>query len=160
MVQLAEFIQFLDENELVDASVIQDDTSEGLLNRIKLQKLVYFAQEPFGQEFERENGELQYNFSSYKYGPYSTGLASEYYSIDLSDLPDGDYDVDPQAYLETFDGKSAKWLEIAATLYDNVENRSKASLVALVNRMKPRYNQAEIEVICDELTAEGLINFN
>lgn len=160
MVRLEGFMGFLHNNGLLNADVIQYDTHEGFVNRLRLQKLVYLGQEVYGLSFDDDDvAGFTYGFSSYKYGPYSSDLASDYYNIDPEDIYDGEeeLEIDFQDYVNSFQDKDEQWLEIAATLYDNVGSLSNDKLISLVNNMKPRYPIEHIRQVFDDLVSSGII---
>jgi uncharacterized protein YwgA len=59
---LQNFINFLHYHGFIDKNIIQEESEDGFINRLKLQKLVYLAQKKFGWD-------LGYNFTMYKRGP-------------------------------------------------------------------------------------------
>lgn len=80
-------------------------------DRVKLQKLVYFAID-FG--FEPE-----YEYSIYLHGPYSPSLAEDYYHDGLQYVDTQEQFLEGmqwQEYSELFTEKTKRWLEIAATI--------------------------------------------
>ena len=118
---LAPFIGMLKDKKLVNFDVIRNDDDAGLEARIRLQKCVFIAKQ-FGLE-------MGYEYNMYKYGPYSPGLASEYYRLAW----------DPKAYgkevhnelpkrfmrdnfLNAVTKRDAKWLEVASTMINKLNH--------------------------------------
>ena len=116
---LASFIGMLEDKGLIDFGVIRDDDAAGLEARIRLQKYVFIAKQ-FGLE-------MGYEYYMYKHGPYSPGLAGEYYRLSW----------DPEAYnkevcnelpkqfkrddfLDVVTKRDAKWLEVASTMINKL----------------------------------------
>lgn len=163
---LDSFMVYLVENGLIDATVLQDDTPSGLINRMKVQKLCYIAQERF-------NLSLNCNFSMYIYGPYSPSLADYYYNLDLFQFlvpvdDEGHYafDVPPlptefnkSKFLTIFKNRNESWLELAATLIDATNYYSgKEELIDTVSKIKPRYNVEQIRAVDNDLKGFNLIS--
>ncbi len=157
---ILKFFTFLNTNGLVNLSVIRGDNDEGLENRIKLQKLAYFAQNCFGWN-------LGYDFSIYRYGPYSVSLANKYFHKELYnripveyrnvDIPTG---FDEKAFLSLVSGKNKDWLEIATTLHDVYsEEYTKDEVLKTVKRIKHNYDSDYIDSICNELEENDIIIF-
>lgn len=66
--------------------------------------------------------EWKYTYDKYRYGPYSTDLAEEYFDLHesgmpelIDDLPNG---FKVGGFMALVAEKSSEWLEIAATLID------------------------------------------
>jgi len=152
---IAPFLRLLFDQGLIDCRTNPKDST--LNTRIKVQKLVYLAQRKFGLEF-------RYSHSMYIYGPYSVGLANDYFSIcDIDDTPSGG--------LEGWDGMEAflafvkrhndtKWLEIACTLIfthdvDKVVRRDE--LLEYVHLIKNEFTTAYIAQVYDELIMGGML---
>lgn len=81
------FLAFLHHNKLVDVLSIPHEDDLGFINRVKLQKLVYFAQKRF-------NLPTNYSYSLYKKGVYSPLLTDDYYNIDVIEIEN----FDPEEY--------------------------------------------------------------
>ena len=79
-------------------------------DRLKLQKLVYFA---------RECGlDAPYNYNIYRYGPYSPSLAEDYYEIaSRGNRRVGAAGLDTSKFEEIVGNRGNRWLEIAATIH-------------------------------------------
>lgn len=108
---LPAFIRFLEENRLLRFKDFGFDT------RLKIQKYSYLA-----REFDLDMG---YEYSMYRYGPYSPDLADEYY--ELSETPERfgpdehaplPEDFDSNGFLRLISGRTSGWLEVASTLVD------------------------------------------
>jgi len=148
------FLRLLLANGLIDCRA---NPREAVLDtRIKIQKLVYFAQECFGLTF-------RYRHTLYIYGPYSPELANDYYRIsDIGDIPDGG--LEDWAGREEFLGlaashNSAEWLEIAGTLlyiYRN-EPLSIDRLIFRAKRVRRKYSRGRIVGVYGDLIGCGFI---
>jgi uncharacterized protein YwgA len=152
------FIKFLHINNLINASVIPDDTDDGFQNRLKLQKFVYIVQACFGLN-------LGYSFTIYRFGPYSTTLADQYYDdLDSSVIiNNGDIDLpehfNQDRFIRMFSGKDARWLELAATLVDSQKHVSGYDrTIEIVSRIKPRYTRNEVTDVLADLIECRLIS--
>jgi uncharacterized protein YwgA len=157
------FLAFLHHNQLVNILSIPFDNDNGFLNRIKLQKLVYFAQHRF-------NLPTNYSFNFYKKGVYSPKLTDDYYKIDVYDLenfnPD-DYnnyhlpdDFNQDRFLSIFLDKSANWLEVGSSLlHFNDLNifPIKEKIDNQVLTEKPLYSYEYIVKVYEEMHREKLL---
>ncbi len=106
-------ISFLKELSF-DKSKFLEDSDMGFEERLRIQKLVYFAQK-LGIEF-------RYQYTLYIHGPYSTDLAKEYYNIVENDwyaenetIPNWEKIKETILELNKMD---SLWLETAATIYE------------------------------------------
>ena len=152
---LAGYIEFLFKNKLLTFNVLSD-TDEGFESRLKIQKMVYLANF-FGLD-------LGYKYSLYKYGPYSTRLAMDYY--ELAESPqkyEDEFEVllpntfDSDGFINCVDGKNKNWLEISTTLIEErTKFPSKSQLVTHVHKIKPRYTTEFIEQVYDEMAVSEL----
>lgn len=157
------FLAFLHHNQLVDVLSIPYNNDEGFLNRIKLQKLVYFAQKRF-------NLPTNYYYSLYRKGVYSPRLTDDYYNIDVFDLENfnpndyADYSLPEEfnqdRFLSIFMGKSAPWLEVGSTILHFNDLHIfpiKDKVINKVLNEKPQYSYEYILNIYEELRREKLI---
>lgn len=118
-------------------------------SRINLQKYVYILNR-FARTF-------RYDYSSYIRGPYSPGLAKDYYRLDEVDTEE-QIDV-PVDFLNLVEDRSTRWLEIAATIlmlkkrYDNDEIEE---LIEHVARNKDS-SSPFVRRIVNELNRSGLL---
>ena len=113
------FLAFLHHNQLVDVLSIPHYNDYGFVNRLKLQKLVYFAQKRF-------NLPTSYSYSLYRNGVYSPDLTDDYYNIDVIEIenfnPDeySNYSLpvefNENRFIAIFNGKSVSWLEVGSTI--------------------------------------------
>ena len=115
---LAQFIKYLESENLVKFDILRED-DECFWNRFKIQKYTFLAMR-FGLD-------LPYKHSMYLYGPYSSTLTDEYYSLaknpkqyeaTQSELPQQFRRDD---FLSFVRSKNNGWLEIAATLLSKRE---------------------------------------
>ena len=154
-VNISPFLRMLWDHGLIDCSTNPKDSR--LATRIKVQNLVYLAQRRFGLEF-------RYSHSMYIYGPYSVGLANDYFSIrDICDTPGGGLEgwAGGSAFLEFVKRHNdTKWLEIACTLIfthdvDKVVRRDE--LLEYVYLIKNEFSAAYIAQVYDELIRGGML---
>lgn len=151
----APFLRLLCDHDLIDCKT--NPINSTLETRIKTQKLVYMAQRRFGLEF-------RYSHSLHLYGPYSVGLANDYFRIgDIRDAPSGG----PDGWSKKDDflkfAKShndVKWLEIACTLiftHDVYLEGKRDELLERVQGIKRDFTKEYIEQVHDELGREKLL---
>ena len=157
------FLSFLHHNQLVDVLSIPYNNDNGFLNRIKLQKLVYFAQKRF-------NLPTNYFYSLYRKGVYSPHLTEDYYNIDVYDLEDfnpndyTDYSLPPEfnqdRFLSIFQDKSAAWLEVGSTILHFNDLHIFSIRDKIINEVlieKPQYSYEYILQVYEEMHREKLI---
>lgn len=152
---IAPFLRLLWDHDLIDCNTNPKDSE--LETRIKVQKLVYLAQRKFGLKF-------RYSHSMYLYGPYSVGLANDYFSMrDIADTPRGG--------LEGWAGgaeflsfakrhNDTRWLEIACTLiftHDVDKIVMRDELLEFVHLIKHEFSTEYITQIYDVLIRDGLL---
>lgn len=107
--KLIKFIELLRRKNIHDFNIDKFDS------RIRMQKYVYIAKEFFGID-------LDYNFSLYIRGPYSSDLADDYYSIGgftSGNLPDSIIDMEKFKEFEKFVKEHNKIadLEVITTIH-------------------------------------------
>ena len=148
---LAPFVKWLEKRDLVNFDLVTDDTDDGFATRFKIQKYVFIAQQ-LGLD-------TNYEYSRYRYGPYSPELTREYYR--LGEKP-ALYDAEsagtlserfrPAEFLETVRGRDNQWLEVATTLLDmRGQHNSPASLVDHVAWIKSMYPREYAERVLEDL---------
>ena len=152
---IAPFLRMLWDHGLIDCSTNPMDST--LDTRIKVQKLVYLAQRRFGLEF-------RYSHSLYIYGPYSAGLANDYFRIrDICDTPRGGLEEWGKRgdFLAFASGhKDVKWLEIASTMIfvrDVNGVTSRDELLEHVQLIKHECLMRRITQVYDDLIGSGLL---
>jgi len=152
---IAPFLRMLWDHGLIDCSTNPKDST--LATRIKVQKLVYLAQRKFGLEF-------RYSHSMYLYGPYSLGLANDYFRIrDICDTPSGGLEgwsggIDFLAFAKRHN--DTRWLEIACTLIfthdvDRIFGRDE--LLEYVYLIKHEFSLEYITQVYDDLVGDGML---
>lgn len=152
---LNDFATFLSYNNIIDSDVIKQDSDEGFSNRLKLQKLVFIAQECF-------NLNLGFNFSIYRYGPYSPQLANYYFSDAFEFVPNHfriPEEFDKERFLSIVNGKEDEWFEVAATLIDTKKYYPQSEVVQAVSNIKPRYSNEYIKSVYDYLELNNLMGY-
>ncbi len=154
--RLKAFLIFLHKNGIIDVGKVDEENDEGFINRLKIQKCVYLAKY-YGLD-------LGYEYNMYIYGPYSTELSNDYYSI-INNIKDYNKEVnegfDSMNFLGVVKDKDAEWLEVAVTLLDlHVEyGREIEKLITRVYVMKDsRYSKEYIKSVYEELRRLKLIN--
>jgi len=154
--RLKVFLIFLHKNGIIDIGKVDEENDEGFINRLKIQKCVYLAKY-YGLD-------LGYEYNMYIYGPYSTELSNDYYSI-INNIKDYNKEVnegfDSMNFLGVVKDKDAEWLEVAVTLLDlHVEyGRETEKLITRVYVMKDsRYSKEYIKSVYEELRRLKLIN--
>lgn len=152
---IAPFLRLLWDHDLIDCNTNPNDSTLDL--RIKVQKLVYLAQRRFDLRF-------RYAHSMYLYGPYSAGLASDYYRIrDICDTPSGGLEKwgkkgEFLAFAKNHNG--AKWLEIASTLifaHDVDMADRKDELLEHVQGIKRGFPKEFVAQVHADLVREGIL---
>lgn len=84
-------------------------------DRFRLQKYIYFANEC--------GLDAPYEYNIYRYGPYSPGLAEDYYEISgTGDSNRGREKLDAASFEELVKNRDSDWLEIAATIHKMKRN--------------------------------------
>jgi len=147
---LPAFVRFLEANRLLNFDGLQFDT------RMRIQKYAYLSGR-FGLD-------MGYDYSMYRYGPYSPGLADAHYELaedpehaarDDAVLPSG---FDREGFLRLVSGRSDGWMEVAATLADLrgrfAEDRK---LVAHVESIKCNYTAGFIGTVLRELQVQRVL---
>lgn len=120
-------------------------------DRLKMQKLVYFA---------RECGlDAPYNYNIYRHGPYSPALAEDYYEISGSgNRRGGASKIDTTRFEEVVEDRGNEWLEIAATI-DKIERKFerkgvtnvRSEVIERVSNMKEK-SEDRVETIYEDLS--------
>ncbi len=107
---LGEFVSYLSGQGMVNVARLKDDSDEGFENRLKVQKYTYLAKH-FGLD-------LGYAYNIHLRGPYSRGLTSDYYNLDVANMASASAPpaLRHEEFLSVLRGKSTAWLEIAATI--------------------------------------------
>lgn len=155
--ELAGFIKFLENNDLVEFDILGDGDAK-FTNRLKLQKYTFLA--------ERYGMPLGYRYDMYLYGPYSRGLTADYYSLarDTKSNTDSLVALPARFRREDFlrDVKDDPgWLEVATTIIDrNGRIRERAALAENVWHMKSQFGRRYIEEVLDDLEGRRLVSFD
>ncbi|MDD9825225.1 MAG: hypothetical protein OXU86_00355 [Thaumarchaeota archaeon] len=152
---IAPFLRLLCDHGLINCKTNPNDST--LDTRIKAQKLVYMAQCRFGLEF-------RYSHSLHLHGPYSIGLANDYFRIrDICDMPSGGLEgwAKKEDFLKFAKGHNdVRWLEIATTLIFTLEAYMKGSrgrLLERVQEIKRDFSKEYVEQVYADLVSSGLI---
>jgi uncharacterized protein YwgA len=154
---LAPFVALLERHGLINLDAMPHEDKEGFENRLRLQKYVYLVRH-YGLD-------LGYHYGIYRYGPYSSALASDYYAL-AEDVTR--YELELGRHLPPFNvngffnlvsGKSTNWLEIAATLLDQKPRfNTSESLINHVESIKCDYSSEYITDVLNDLQHANLIS--
>jgi uncharacterized protein YwgA len=117
------------------------DVQESFEARFRIQKLVYLLQH---LSFR---GKLNYNFSLYLRGPYSLGLASDYYTLSEATPP---VSLEPKQMndikkLLEFTDAELELLSTIVSVLDYSPNASPKDVVFVVKNLKPKYTDEQIK---------------
>jgi uncharacterized protein YwgA len=156
---LAIFIKVLENSGILKFHVLDSDEESNFDTRLKIQKYVYLAKY-YGLD-------MRYPYSMYLYGPYSSQLADDYYSVEpfYSQYFGMNHDNLPSSFrksefIDLVRGKDSNWLEVAATLLSlNKSFKDKKSLLDRTANMKDHIPKEMIESILMELENKKLITF-
>ena len=159
--KLLDFICFLYDNKMIDIHNLLKDDDNGFINRLKLQKYVFFAQTSLRNNFG-------YEYDIYRNGPYSPGLANFYYeeldpnriTFDVKGKKWINDKVFAERFLTLFRNKEPDWLEVAATLIDSTnycENEQES--LNKVYAIKSKYSRDYIHDIWNELKDNSLVHY-
>jgi len=149
---LPSLIRYLVDNGLLTNDDLKEvrDSANGFKTRFRLQKYVYFAKF-FGYD-------LGYDYNLYVHGPYSPGLANDYYKISES-LDKAEPANINGNYLSLLKGKDDEWLELASTVLmikHRYEKIGDDELVELTRSAKPWAAEERIKGILSELRSYKL----
>jgi len=154
---LAPFIRYLEDSNLLDFNHILSNSNEGFETRFKIQKYVFLA--------ERFGLDNQYRYTMYRYGPYSSNLADDYYSLGenmelfqtQSEEPLSET-FDRENFISLVNDKNTDWLEISSTLID--QNRrfdNDEYLVSHIENIKCNYSTNYIWNVLRDLQANQIL---
>lgn len=137
----------LKDNEIIDFN------KDSFVHRLKLQKYVFIA-----RKYGLDTG---YDYSLYIHGPYSSGLADDYYAInDFSRAKKIELDTE---FTKLVKNKSKKWLELASKIIvikDRYDQISDDKLIDLVKSAKPKATREGLEKIIRTLNKNSLFNYS
>ncbi len=147
---LSEFVNFLDQNNLIEKNKIKNDDDDGFSNRLRIQKYVYISKY-FGLD-------LPYIFDMHLHGPYSKTLSSSYYHLQDSTLSmDYTNSFKENDFLNLLRDKSDDWLELAATLLHKKGTVEDEVLLEHVAWIKCDFTSEEIENVFSDLQCSNLL---
>ena len=116
---LPALLKWLDENYAIDHHHIKDKDDTGFYTRFYIQKCVYLAQH-LGLD-------TAYTYRQYVRGPYSSGLADEYYEYDpVGPVTEGlppSFDKIGDTVLRAR-SRGLAWLEVATTILEDARECS------------------------------------
>ena len=158
--RLKAFLTFLHKNGIIDINRIDDDSDDGFINRLKIQKCTYLARF-YGLD-------LGYEYDMYIYGPYSVKLAEDYYSI-IRDFKEnnnssgnnnnnGILEFKSNKFLTDIKSRTPEWLEVATTILDQygIYGKNREKLIKHVSSIKT-YETDYINNVYEDLKEIGLI---
>ncbi|MBI5253635.1 MAG: hypothetical protein HY930_04465 [Euryarchaeota archaeon] len=141
MKKLVGFIKALERRDIINFK------ADLFNHRLKLQKYIYLARK-YGLD-------LGYNYNLYIRGPYSPGLADDYYKLsrEYIDAPLNDN------FVSLIKGKSERWLELASTIVMVKEkyNIDNDTTIKLVKNSKSFATNEELRKIISELKLRNAI---
>ena len=151
---LKEFVNFLNDENLIEIDNIADDDDTGFNNRLRIQKYVFISKY-FGLE-------LSYVFNMHLRGPYSKDLSQDYYKLDA--VNDGNPNIfdsfNKEDFLRLVKGRSDEWLELAATILQKKGTVNDNVLLDNVAWGKPDFTGKQIEKTYDDLQCNNLLNLH
>lgn len=151
------FIGFLVDQGLMEFDIL-DDGDKQFNNRLKLQKYVFLAMR-FGMPFH-------YRYDIYLYGPFSNGLAADYYALARDSGQDSRYPAAiPGEFRKDDFMKSIRndpdWLETATTLIDMSERtKGRTALLEKVCRIKYGFSEKFITDVLNDLETHSLVSIS
>ena len=148
---LNEFVNFLNDENLIEIDCIEDDDDTGFSNRLKIQKYVFISKY-FGSKFS-------YAFNMHLRGPYSKGLSRDYYRLDATSSDESNIlnSFNKEDFLRLIKGKSDGWLELAATILHKKGTVGDDVLLDHVAWVKPDFTYKQIEKAHDDLQSSAII---
>ena len=125
--------------------------------RLRIQKCTYLAGK-LGLKHE-------YDYSLYRYGPYSPLLADDYYALaeDPAKFAAESRqqivgELEQARFLRLVHRRDSSWLEVASTLVDqNPRFQDDYSLVCYVERIKCNYSEDYIRGVLSDFRKHGMI---
>ncbi len=146
---LTEFVNFLDQNGLIEKNKITFDDDDGFSNRLRLQKYVFLSKY-FGLR-------LPYVFNMHLHGPYSQVLTGSYYNLSDSTANVISSSFDKEKFLNLLDAKNDGWLELASTLLHKKGTVEDDVLLEHVAWIKCDFTSEEIENVFSDLQCSNLL---
>lgn len=151
IMELAGFLDLLNENGMIERAKITEDSDGGFSNRLKVQKYVYLAKY-FDLGFP-------YEYEMHLRGPYSRQLTREYYRLDSNlarssskphalDFPKKD------EYLALVKDKSESWLELATTILEKKDEYGRDRLLDYIEMIKDGYPRSVMEQVLSEIPGD------
>ncbi len=141
---LSEFVDLLDQNNMITKEHITDNNDKGFSNRLRIQKYVFLSKY-FGLE-------LPYNYNMHLNGPYSKKLSHDYYRIDNSNRDSNALNsLNHDKFLNLVQGKSDGWLELAATILHKKGIIDDEVLLDHIAWIKCDFSHEEIEKVYGDL---------
>ena len=149
MIELGNFIKFLEENNLVNFTKLEDN-EEGFITRFKIQKYVYLA--------KQLKLDVIYDHGMYLYGPYSRTLAKDYYDLarnpknykKSNNMQLGKFDE--KKFLTMVKSKDIGWLEISTTMISlNRLFKNKNKLIENIKSLKGNFDEKFMATVLDDL---------
>jgi uncharacterized protein YwgA len=140
---------------LVDLN-IEGDSDENFNNRLKLQKYVFLA-----KYYGLDMG-YNYNYNMYLRGPYSRGLAQDYYTLAKNpEMLTQTTDINiSNRFFESGANRDIDWLEVASTLLSlNRTFKDRQLLLERTINMKEHISREIIEAVLGDLESFKLISF-
>ena len=159
--KLKDFVSFLHYYKLVDLHNLLNKDEIGCINRLKVQKYLYLAQNCL-------DNDLGFEYNMYNNGPYSPELANYYYEkMDINrmtaDIKTGNWNCEKsftERFLALFKDKELEWLVIASTLIDSTKYfEDEQEILNKVYALKSEYNKNYIDDVWNELKNKDLVQY-
>ena len=148
---LKEFVNFLNDQNLIEINSITDDDDIGFNNRLRIQKYVFISKY-FGLE-------LSYAFNMHLRGPYSKNLSQDYYKLGATNGDDSNVlnSFNKEDFLRLIKGRSDGWLELAATILHKKGTVDDNVLLDNVAWGKPDFTGEQIKKVYDDLQCSTIL---
>lgn len=149
---LPELLEWLHERYAIDRRYIRNEDDTGFYTRFYIQKCVYVAQ--------RLGLDAGYSYGQRVYGPYSQGLASDYYAYDPNVPIDGSLPEDfGRIGNEVLRARSRglAWMEVATTILQDARERgggggySRGAIEGSVAEQKCQYTDGYVRAVYGDL---------
>jgi uncharacterized protein YwgA len=122
-------------------------------HRLKVQKAAFLLNHLKVSPF------TDYVFNYYLHGPYSPGLAKDYYHLEEVKVKTVHLDSKNMKILKWFTSKNETWLEAASSIIsikDRYADATKDEIFSTLTMSKPWINRSLFESVMTELATKGL----
>lgn len=146
---ITQFLRWMSDEGLINPDDITKDNPDGFHTRFRIQKCMFVA-----QHLGLYAG---YEYTKYRYGPYSPSLADDYYDF-AEGKPDTSKEFDFANFAKITTCRDIMkhhdndWLEIATILiHSSTSKTDRDSLIEYVEYIKYSYPKKYIESVFDDL---------